>query len=153
MDRIKMIHLKTSRMRNDKAAVHWGNVFGKQRVDKELAEAAGVPVPAHEWDRFSYEPMVPGFGGSDSMDWRAFLETLMEQGFEGAFSIENEGANSKGTENESAIEQGFEACLSFIKPVIWSLSGDRGYCFPGQSELKEPTVQKLPVVNMGDLSA
>ena len=151
MSRIKQIHLKTSRMRNDAAAIHWGHVFGKQLVNRELAETAGVPLPANEWDRFSYEPMVPGFGGSDSMDWRSFLRFLMDQDFKGAFSIENEGTNSKGTDNEGAIEQGFEACLSFIKPMIWPLEEGKGYQFAGQPKLKSPSMGKLPVVEMQDL--
>ena len=40
--------------------------------------------------RFSFEidgSKMPGFGGSDSMDWRAFVETLMEKGFQGPYEI------------------------------------------------------------------
>ena len=153
MSRIRQIHLKTSRMRNDSGAIHWGHVFGKQLVGREMADAAGVPVPSSDWDRFSYEAMVPGFGGSDSMDWRSFLDYLMKIDYSGAFSIENEGLNSKGTENEIAIEQGFEACLSFIKPLIWPLSEEKGYHFTGQKPLTLPGEKKLPVVEIGDLSA
>jgi len=152
MSRIKSVHLKTTRMKNDAGAVHWGHVFGKQQVSAELAEKAGIPAALHEWDRFSYEPMVPGFGGSDSMDWRAFVTCLMDTGFKGPFSIENEGANSKGTENPAAIEQGFEACLSFIKPMIWSLDKDRGYDFGGQKKLVTPDSKDLPVVSIKDLT-
>ena len=152
MSRIKFVHLKTTRMNNDSGAIHWGHVYGKQVVDEKLAAAAGVPLLANEWDRFSYEPMVPGFGGSDSMDWRAFVTYLMEQGFDGIFSIENEGANSKGTENDGAIEQGLEACLSFMKPMIWPLT-EKGYSYGGQPGLKEPVSKKLPQLTMKDLTA
>jgi sugar phosphate isomerase/epimerase len=151
--RIKSVHLKTTRMKKDAASVHWGNVFGKQRVAKELADAAGVPVPEHDWDRFSYEAMVPGFGGTDSMDWRIFIEHLMRNNFTGVFSIENEGQNSKGTENDGAIEQGFGACLSFIKPMIWQLDTEAGYSFPGQAALSSPAMKNLPVVDIRDLTA
>ena len=153
MNRVKAIHLKTSRMKRDEASVHWGNVFGKQRVSPDLAKAAGVPMAEHEWDRFSYEPMVPGFGGSDSMDWRAFVDCLMSRGYDGVFSIENEGANSRGTGDDAATEQGIEACLSFIKPMIWPLSAAGGYRFPGQKELSMPGAKDLPVVTMKDLTA
>jgi sugar phosphate isomerase/epimerase len=153
MQRIKAVHLKATRMRCDLGSIHWGNVYGKQQVSAALADAAGVPVPAHEWDRFSYEPMVPGFGGSDSMDWRRFIDYLMEQNYEGVFSIENEGANSKGTENVAAIEQGFEAGLSFIKPMIWPLSTEHGYAFSRRKELKLPETKKLSIVSMQDLTA
>ena len=151
MMRIKAVHLKATRIRDDAAAVHWGHVYGKQSVDSTLAQAAGVPLPAHDWDRFSYEPMVPGFGGTDSMDWRSFIECLDERGFSGVFSIENEGENSKGTDNDHAIEQGFEAALSFIKPMIWPLTAEAGYQHPGQEDLKEPTCQELPPVKMKNL--
>ena len=153
LQRIKSVHLKATRMRRDVGSIHWGNVFAKQQVSAELAAAAGVPVPAHEWDRFSYEPMVPGFGGSDSMDWRAFIDYLMQHNYEGVFSIENEGANSKGTENDAAIEQGFAASLGFIKPMIWPLSPETGYAFQGQAPLSVPEAKPLPVVTMQDLTA
>jgi hypothetical protein len=64
-----------------------------------LARQAGVPIPSNSWDRHNYEAMMPGFGGSDSMDWRAFVDTLKEKGFTGAFEMENEANNSKGTGN------------------------------------------------------
>ncbi len=153
LSRVKAIHLKGTRMRNDAAAIHWGNVFGKQQVSADLAEKAGVPAAAHEWDRFSYEPMVPGFGGSDSMDWRSFISYLMEAGYEGVFSIENEGANSKGTDDDGAILQGFEACVSFVKPMIWPLKAGEGYCQAGQPALKAPKAGNLPVLEMKNLTA
>ncbi len=153
MSRIKSVHLKTTRMKNDAGAIHWGHVFGKQRISPALAKKAGIPSAQHEWDRFSYEPMVPGFGGSDSMDWREFADCLKELGFDGVFSIENEGANSKGTENSAAIEQGFEACLSFMKPMIWDLDKEKGYSFPGRKKLEVPAARDLPVVTMKDLTA
>ena len=153
MGRIKSVHLKATRMKKDAASIHWGNVFGKQLVAKELADAAGVPLPLNEWDRFSYEPMVPGFGGSDSMDWRSFIDYLMQNNFEGVFSIENEGLNSKGTENDGAIEQGFSACLSFIRPMIWPLASGTGYSYPGQTALTVPSAKKLPLVEIRDLTA
>ncbi len=153
MSRLKAVHLKTTRMKNDAGAIHWGHVYGKQLISKELADAAGIPSAAHEWDRFSYEPMVPGFGGSDSMDWRAFTDYLMQSGYDGVFSIENEGANSKGTDNDAAIEQGFSACLSFMKPMIWPLTADKGYSCTRPEALEIPQAMDLPVVSMKDLTA
>ncbi len=152
LSRIKTIHLKTTRMKNDSAATHWGQVFGKQLVDPELAERAGVPQPASEWDRFSYEPMLPGFGGSDSMDWRTFVDYLNAQSFEGIYSIENEAANSKNTNDDGAIEQGFNATVSFMKPMIWPLEEGKGYQFGEQKELTEPTSRNIPVRTMEDLA-
>ena len=152
MQRIKSVHLKTSRMTHDRSSVHWGNVFGKQLVSKELAGKAGVPVAEHEWDRFSYEPMVPGFGGSDSMDWRRFIDHLMECDYNGPFAIENEAVNSKGTGNEAAIEQGFAATIGFVQPMIWSL-GQNGYTCGAQSALKEPGIRDIRVLEMKDLTA
>lgn len=149
MSRIHRVHLKGTRMKNDRAAVHWGQVFGKQRVPEEWAEAAGVPLPAHEWDRFAYEPMVPGFGGSDSMDWRAFAEALREEGFTGPLSIENEGANSKGTGRDGAIEQGFAACRQFMMPLVWPLT-EEGYAFPGQAPLGPARTKDLPLYKRKD---
>jgi sugar phosphate isomerase/epimerase len=153
LNRIKSVHLKATRLRQDSSAVHWGHVYGKQVVDAELAHAAGVPIAEHEWDRFPYEAMVPGFGGTDSMDWRAFIDYLNEHDFDGVFSIENEGANSKGTDNDAAIEQGFSACLSFVRPMIWPLHKDDGYSLPKQKELILPDSKAYPAVEMKDLTA
>lgn len=153
LTRIKAIHLKATRLNQDDGAVHWGHVFGKQAVPERLAAAAGVPIPAHDWDRFSYEPMVPGFGGSDSMDWRRFIEYLMERGYDGPLSIENEGANSRGTGSHEAVLQGFEACLGFVKPLIWSLDSAKGYSFSGSKDLSIPANKRLPSVTMKDLTA
>lgn len=68
------------------------------------------------------------------------------------FSIENEGLNSKGTGNDIAVEQGFSACLSYLKPMIWPLTEDKGYCFGGQPELYVPEIKNLPVVEMKALT-
>ncbi|MDC7240993.1 MAG: sugar phosphate isomerase/epimerase, partial [Spirochaetales bacterium] len=88
-----------------------------------------------------------------SMDWRAFVSCLMEKGFEGAFSIENEGANSRGTGIDSATEQGFAACLGFMKPMIWPLDRERGYVYGEVEALKEPSAGELPLVDISNLSA
>ena len=56
-------------------------------------------MPAHSWDRHNYEAMMPGFGGSDSMDWRKFVNVLNERGFNGPYEMENEASLSKGTGN------------------------------------------------------
>ncbi len=152
MKRVKSVHLKATRVNYDAGAVHWGHVYGKQSVDAALAEKAGVPVPAHEWDRYSYEPMVPGFGGSDSMDWRAFVDELNAQGYDGVFSIENEGANSKGTDNDAAIEQGFIAARSFITPMIWPLTPDAGYACSSHEPLSSMLPLSVREVTMKDLT-
>ncbi len=81
MNRIHRVHVKGTRNLRSPGRIHWGALYPMQTVKAELAEQAGVPIPAHEWDRHHYEPMLPGFGGNDSMDWRGFLETLMERGF------------------------------------------------------------------------
>jgi hypothetical protein len=60
--------------------------------------------------------MMPGFGGSDSMDWREFVEVLHERGFKGAFEMENEANNSKGTGNLGATVQGFRATVRVSWP-------------------------------------
>ncbi len=128
LEKIHMIHIKTTRMKSDSGSIHWGNVFGKQVVSESLASAAGVPLLQHDWDRFSYEPMVPGFGGSDSMDWRTFVETLNDLGYCKPFSIENEGANSRGTHNIMATHQGLQSAMYHIMPMIWPLA-EKGYCY------------------------
>ena len=148
--RIHAVHLKTTRMKSAAETSLWGGVYGKQQISEELAAAAGISGAVHEWDRYSYEPMVPGFGGSDSMDWRAFTCRLSELGFSGPMSIENEGANSKGTGNAGATQQGFKACLQFMMPMIWPLT-DSGYSFPGQPELHPAGSSDIRAVSMKDL--
>ncbi|MBW3546436.1 MAG: sugar phosphate isomerase/epimerase, partial [Bacteroidetes bacterium] len=114
MKRLHRIHVKATRNRSN---VYWGNLYPMQQVNDMLAKRAGVPQPTNEWDRHNYEAMLPGFGGSDSMDWRSFLNTLREKGFTGPFEIENEAALSKGTGNMGAIVQGFKAATLNLAPL------------------------------------
>ncbi len=150
--RIKMIHIKATRMRNSVASVHWGGMYPMQHVDPDLAAKAGVPVPAHDWDRHHYEAMLPGFGGSDSMDWRAFLNQLKEMKFDGPFCIENEAELSKGTGKLAAILQGFNGAVHCVMPLIWPLT-DKGYCYDSSSQkpLGPAAAKDIPVVTMADL--
>jgi hypothetical protein len=62
-----------------------------------------------------------------------------------------EEGKTLGTGNDIAIEQGFAACLSYLKPMIWPLTKDKGYFFGGQPELIVPETMNLPVVEMEDL--
>ena len=111
-----------------------------------------MPLPANEWDRMSYEPRLPGFGGSDSCDWTKFLETLMAKGFKNPFVIENEGWNSSHTGNMGATLQGFRATILNTAPVVWPLGPD-GYAFDS-SALKPMTVPGInpKVVTIKDLT-
>jgi hypothetical protein len=122
-------------------------------VNAELAKKAGVPLAANEWDRLNYEPRLPGFGGSDSLDWSKFLETLMSKGYKYPFVIENEGCNSSHTGNMGATMQGFRATILNTAPAVWPLGKD-GYAFDISSLKKmEPTMKKdIPVVTMKDLT-
>ena len=151
--RIRRIHIKGTRnFPNDAASIHWGRLFPQQTVSADLAKAAGVPLPANEWDRHHYEPRVPGFGGSDSMDWARFLETLMAKGYAYPFSIENEGCNSSHTGNMGATVQGFKAAVLNTAPVVWPLT-ENGYEFD-VSQLKPlapAAARDIPVVTMEQL--
>ena len=153
--KLRRVHIKGTRnFPNDAEAVHWGRLYPQQVVNADLAKKAGVPLPANEWDRLSYEPRLPGFGGSDSCDWTRFLETLMEKGYDKPFVIENEGCNSSHTGNMGATMQGFKATILNTAPVVWPL-GNEGYAFD-KSVLKpmSTTLTKdIPVVTMDDLGA
>lgn len=155
MSRIHRVHVKGTRNLNTSARVHWGALYPMQTVNPDLARRAGVPIPAHEWDRHHYQPMLPGFGGNDSMDWRAFLETLMELGFEGPFVIENEADNSAHTGNLGATVQGFKAAVLCLAPIVWPLVPEKGYQFDATKapDLVEPTGPDVPVRTMKDLGA
>jgi hypothetical protein len=118
-----------------------------------LAKAAGVPLAANEWDRLNYEPRLPGFGGSDSLDWARFLENLMAKGYKYPFVIENEGCNSSHTGNMGATMQGFRATILNTAPVVWPL-GPAGYAYD-TSAMKPMAVtrsENLPVRTMADIS-
>ena len=149
MARLHRIHVKATRRGNN---VHWGNMYPMQSVNPDLAQRAGVPIPKNEWDRHNYEAMLPGFGGSDSMDWRAFVSTLQERGFTGPFEIENEAALSKGTGNMGAIMQGYKATTLNLAPMLWELT-DAGYQYNAQGfqELKQTAGKDIPVVTMQEL--
>ena len=125
-----------------------------QQVDAELARRAGVCQPACEWDRHHYDPKLPGFGGSDSIDWTAFFKTLMDKGFSRPFVIENEADNSSHTGNAAATLQGFASTVLSMAPAIWSLDAEKGWCFNPKhlSELKPAAVKDIPVVTMKELA-
>ena len=153
MSRIKRVHVKGTRQLSNAARTHWGALYPMQTVRADLAEKAGVPIPAHEWDRHHYEPMLPGFGGCDSMDWRAFLDTLMSRDFNGPFAIENEADNSSHTGNLGATIQGFKAAVLCLAPVVWPMKDEVGYQFDTQTAppLTTNVPKDIPVVTMKDL--
>lgn len=150
IDRIHRIHVKTSRNLQTKARVEWGGMYPMQRVEASLANSAAVSIPQNDWDRHHYEAMLPGFGGSDSMDWRSFVDKLNEKGFNGPYEIENEAANSKNTGNKAAIIQGYQAAISFLRPMLWELS-DNGYQYQKSKELKMTKASELSEVTMDEL--
>ena len=151
--KLRRVHIKGTRnFVNDEEAVNWGRLYPQQHVDPALAKKAGVPLPGSEWDRLSYEPRLPGFGGSDSCDWTKFLETLMAKGYTRPFVIENEGCNSSHTGHMGATLQGFKATILNTAPVVWPL-GPNGYEFD-KSALKpmvDPKIDPKPVT-MSDLA-
>ncbi len=154
LSRIHRIHIKATRNRYNNAKIHWGGLYPMQAVDPKLAKKAGVPIPAHAWDRHHYEPMLPGFGGSDSMDWRKFLDTLMELGYKNPFVIENEGDNSAHTGNMGATLEGFQATVLNVAPVIWPMDATAGYQFnmkTGYKPLKQTSGKDIPLKIMNQL--
>ncbi len=152
MHRIKRIHVKATRNKQNPARIYWGGMYPMQKVDNTWAEKTGIPQPAHEWDRHHYEAMLPGYGGSDSMDWRAFVDTLKEQGFSGPFEIENEAANSKATGNMGAILQGYRATILFLAPMLWPLT-EEGYQHSRSNwkPLVQGPAKDIPVMTMEQL--
>ncbi|MDA3923094.1 MAG: TIM barrel protein [Kiritimatiellae bacterium] len=153
LSRIRRVHVKGTRNLNNAGRVHWGALYPMQSVNAELAAKAGVPIPAHEWDRHNYEPMLPGFGGCDSMDWYAFLKNLMQKGFDAPFVIENEADNSSHTGNHCATVQGFQAAVLCLAPIVWPLGAETGYKFDQSQSapLKIINTTDVPVVSMDDL--
>lgn len=151
--RIRRVHVKGTRNLNNSGRTHWGALYPMQYVDPELAAKAGVPIPAHDWDRHHYEPMLPGFGGCDSIDWYAFLKNLMQKGFNAPFVIENEADNSSHTGNYSATVQGFKAAVLCLAPVVWPLDAKAGYQYDQSQStpLKIVNASDTPVRTMRDL--
>lgn len=152
VSRLHRIHVKATRNLNNRSRTFWGGMYPVQAIDKDLAEKANVPSAAHEWDRHNFEAMLPGFGGSDSMDWRAFVDILKEKGFKGAFEIENEAANSKGTNNLAATVQGCKATVLNLAPMLWPLS-ENGYQYDVSDikPLKDICKKDIPIVRMKNL--
>lgn len=150
LSRIHRIHVKTTRNLLTPARTDWGGMYPMQAVDADLARKAGVAVPQHDWDRHHYEAMLPGFGGTDHMDWTAFVQTLRERGFNGPFEIENEAKNSKETGNIEAVMQGYRACIAFLSPLLWSLK-EGGYSYEKTRELQQFNRKDIPEVTMKDL--
>src|SRR5574344_1844224 len=152
--KLRRVHIKGTRnFTNDAEAVHWGRLYPQQSDNADLAKKDGVPLPGNEWDRLSYEPRLPGFGGSDSCDWTKFLETLMAKGFANPFVIENEGFNSAHTGNMGATLQGFKATILNTAPVVWPL-GPNGYEFDTSSlkPMKQTVTTDIPVKTMKDIA-
>ncbi|MBR0056708.1 MAG: sugar phosphate isomerase/epimerase, partial [Kiritimatiellae bacterium] len=151
--RLKRIHIKGTRNRYDAMAIHWGRLFPVQQVDAALAAKAGVPTSSSSWDRHNYDPALPGFGGSDSMDWRAFIDTLNAIGYDGRpYVIENEAWNSSHTGNAGATDQGFAATILNCAPLLWPLGKD-GYKFDrkAQPALKDAP-KDIPVTSYAKLA-
>ena len=152
IDRLHRVHVKATRNLRNQSSIYWGAMYPKQYVNEELARQAGVPVPQHDWDRYPYEAMLPGFGGYDSMDWRAFLETLMDVGFDKPFVIENEAAKSSHTGNIGATMQGFKTAVMCLAPIVWFLKENDGYAFSDNRPALKITDRKdIPVVTMSEL--
>lgn len=151
LSRVHRIHVKATRNLKTRARIDWGGMYPMQLVDAALAERAGVAIPANDWDRHHYEAMLPGFGGSDSMDWRAFVDLLIEKGFNGPFEIENEARNSKDTGNLAATIQGYEAAVKFLAPMVWDLQADAGYAYSQGAPLAAPTSRDIPIMTMDRL--
>ncbi len=151
LSRIHRVHVKATRNLNTTARIDWGGMYPMQVVDAKLAAAAGVAIPANDWDRHHYEAMLPGFGGSDSMDWRAFVDILVEKGFSGPFEIENEARNSKDTGNLAATVQGYQAAVRFLSPMLWELDSMAGYVHRTAAPLRLPEVKDVPVVTIDRL--
>ena len=151
-DRLHRVHVKATRNLRNPASIHWGAMYPKQYVSEELAQRAGVPVAQHDWDRIPYEAMLPGFGGYDSMDWREFLDTLMDTGFDKPFVIENEAANSAHTGNQGAVMQGFRAATLCLAPIVWPLKANEGYVYhDNRPHLKIENRRDIPVTTMKEL--
>lgn len=151
ISRVHRIHVKATRNLKTKARIDWGGMYPMQLVDAQLAERAGVAIPTNDWDRHHYEAMLPGFGGSDSMDWRAFVNLLTERGFDGPFEIENEAKNSKDTGSLAATTQGFEAAVKFLAPMVWGLQENLGYAYLHGSPLTLPALSDIPVTTIDQL--
>ncbi|MEH6306549.1 TIM barrel protein [Olivibacter sp. CPCC 100613] len=150
IDRIHRIHVKTTRNLLTKGRTEWGGMYPMQQVAASLAAEASVSQPTNDWDRHHYEAMLPGFGGTDHMDWRTFVDLLREKGFDRPFEIENEAKNSKDTGNLSATIQGYEAAIRFLSPMLWNL-GENGYEYQKGAPLSEPNAQDIPIKTMKDL--
>jgi sugar phosphate isomerase/epimerase len=127
MSRIHRVHVKGTRNMDNEVRVNWGGMYPMQEVDPDLAEKAGVPTCAHEWDRHNYAPKLPGFGGTDSIDWTGFVETLNDVEYKGPYVIENEAADSKGTGDIGAIMQGFSAAVMCLAPLVWNIKDGEGF--------------------------
>lgn len=151
IERVHRIHVKTSRNLHTEARIEWGGMYPMQYVEPELAELAKVSIPQHEWDRHHYEAMLPGFGGTDHMDWNDFVGILHHKGFDGPFEIENEALNSKNTGNMVAINQGYKACIQFLSPLLWSLDDNEGYKYSKGAELGVPNVKEISEVTIDQL--
>jgi len=152
ISRIHRIHVKATRNLKTRARIDWGGMYPMQLVDADLAEQAGVDVPKNDWDRHHYEAMLPGFGGSDSMDWRAFVDLLSDRGFAGPYEIENEARISKDTGSFAAIVQGFQAAAAFLAPMLWDLDPKEGYQHRTSDSLFQPGLSDVPVMTMDRLS-
>jgi hypothetical protein len=127
-------------------------MYPKQYVNPELAFEAGVPIVEHDWDRHPYEAMLPGFGGYDSMDWRDFLDTLMQAGFDEPFVIENEALKSAHTGSIGATMQGFKAATLCLAPIVWPLKGDEGYVYrDNRPAYTTENERDIPVITMQEL--
>jgi len=156
MKRIHRIHVKGTRNLSTEARIYWGSMYPMQVVNPDLAKKAGVPICSNEWDRHHYAAKMPGFGGTDSIDWTAFIETLNERNYKGPYVLENEAIDSKATGDIGAIMQGFQAGILCLAPLIWPLSPGEGYRYDRKDykPLDDSTLPKkdIPLVTIDQLT-
>ncbi len=153
MARLHRVHVKGTRNLTTKGRTYWGGMYPMQKVDAALAAKAGVPQPAHDWDRHHYAAKMPGFGGVDSIRWTDFLETLKERGYKGPFVMENEACDSKQTGDIGAIMQGFKATVLFLAPLLWDLEAGKGFQYRAGAPLSEDALptSDIKVTTMAEL--
>ncbi len=154
MDKIRRVHVKSSVNVENSSTIHWGRVYPKMEIDEALAKKAGVPTRENSRGRYQFKAVIPGFGEIGDLDWNKFINKLAEKRYNGPFVIENEGFNSAGTNNLQATKQGINACVEFLKPLLWPLKNDsKGYEYDNtlMKPLENYTIKDIPVVSYREL--
>ena len=151
MSRIQRVHVKGTRNLQNSARGFIGARSTPCRPSTpNSANKAGVPIPANEWDRHHYEPMLPGFRRQRQHGLARIPGDALWTGDSRAVCDRKRGRQFGPHGQPAATVQGFRAAVLCLAPIVWPLIDEVGYQYDQSNHepLKHTQPKDIPVVTM-----